>query len=359
MSKNKKETIKVDTKSTAMIWQACLSAGMLALFALIYFFVNKDKTTVREEESSPLYPLSSMISESTIDFAGKTGLQHLASERPEAVATIVSWANVNGSDESLATAPLEDRFANALSGTYMEIINKDAYVFIDTEVYVLTIIPMTQAMVDGAGDTVIWIADLTQDAPTLVPCSVNASDVTQALKSTDGLGIYCRAVAVSDESTLEATENALIQAYGVYVNNPPEIPTVTDWAALNGFDPTGWKVYLSGIGASSTSGASVFNYAICFDENTPAVAVVDEEGNPAGESKAMALFTLYGIYSIEGEKLNIPDSLKEASYDSTTGQWSVTTTEEEWSALLTELQAIHTLVGENAGALEDVAPDTE
>lgn len=372
---NKKLLKKVEKKGKSPILtmlkeNAWAIVGLLFLLSIsVAGIVIARNGGLTSANNGPLAPIRALQNATDDSFIGITGLKQLDVSNGQAVASIVSWANSSTTSAQLADADFETRLMYALSGAYVEILCEEGYVFIDSDYGVLMIIPDTEALrnadKNGEARTTVWFADLRSEELYLRPADLDAANAQAAVLSGDGIGAFMRAAVKADTSTIETSSNALVTNYGVTVPYPTDISAVKTWGDSMGYAVNNWTVYLSGLGDSAHSGASIFNYILHLDDNTAPIAVVDENGYSAGESRNMMLFNLYGIYVLN-DGLDLPDGLKTVTIDET-GEWKTEVTEEEWSKLLQDLQAIHATVLNYSGLdamngtqqLEDVTVGTE
>lgn len=297
--------------------------------------------------AGPLGPVRDLQNAKEESFVKVTGLDQLKVDDGQAVASIVSWANASVTASQLVDADFDTRLLYAMSGAYVEILCDDGYIFIDSDYGVLMIVPYTDGLARADKDenarTTIWFADLWDETLALRPADIDAQNAIMAIRSADGLGEFLKAAVQADDSTLLVQRNELISSYGVDVKVPTEIPAVLTWGDQMGYEVRNWKIFLSGLGDAVHDGASIFNYVLRLDENTPPIQVVDDNGEPAGESKDMMLFNLYGIYLLS-DGFELPEGLKSVTIDDTTGEWSTEVTEEEWKTLFQHLQSVHATV---------------
>lgn len=296
--------------------------------------------------SGPLGPVRDLQKAKEESFVKVTGLDQLKVDDGQAIASIVSWANASVTSSQLVDADFDTRLLYAMSGAYVEILCDDGYIFIDSDFGVLMIVPYTDGLANAEKEgarTTVWFADLWDETLALRPADIDAQNAISAIRSADGLGEFLKAAMQTDDSTLITQKNELVSSYGVEVTAPTEIPAVLTWGDQMGYEVRNWKIFLSGLGDAVHDGASIFNYVLRLDEDTPPIQVVDDNGDPAGESKDMMLFNLYGIYLLS-DGFELPEGLKYVTIDETTGEWSNDVTEEEWKQLFSHLQSVHATV---------------
>ena len=329
-----------------------INIGVLILVIVATFVICRvlDLKTQEKRDNLllPLSPIKAFAAATDESFVAKTGLRnlsdYLATDR-DVIATMVNMAAMKTQSSNFVNADFDTRFSYAMSESYVQIMHKDAYVFVDGMYGVLLIVPATDDFLYGDAEVnvPIWTADLFQqeDGPYLQPVWIKRSYIINALLSMDALGEFCQMAAKADSVEITTDRNELYNAYGVPVHSAPGQPSIHEWARDHGYDSTKWSVYLEGFGSAAYEGSSVFNYVLQLDEGTPAISVVDEDGESAGESRNMAVFSLYGIYAVP-DCLTIPESLMTAKFDETTQNWEHSLTSEEWQTLLSEIHAIYT-----------------
>lgn len=337
-------------------WVAVI--GILFLVALVvsavaYNIRNKKAADAAASACMPLAPIEALQSAPDDGFIGVTGLKAVTSPQ-RTTAALLHWVNPAVSPEEIREADFSTRMQVAFSSAYVEVLCENGFAFIDSDYGVMMLVPITDAYINAEknpdADTVIWFGDLWTEGIAMQPVNVKASQAVKAVRSADGLGEFLKAAEKADNSTLYVNQNQLINTYGVSVNAATEIPAVLDWGEKTGVNTSAWTVYLTGMGSAATGGASIFNYVLELDDASPAIEVYDAEGNPAGESRKMSLFEIYGVYDFTEKSLVFPEGLD--SFEVTNAEaaeWSTSVTEEEWVQLYRDLEGIFNTVYVSSG----------
>ena len=327
-----------------------------------------------EEKVTPLTVLRKMSETREGDFAHTTGLSNLNPGEDECVTAIVSYARVDGPLEPDTSLPLETRFQAAFCGQYTEIICDEGWVFIDESTGILMLVPFSEKLLAEnvsratvSGYTVesqtepemlpIWICDLFSSDYVCIPRLVQKENLYISLKSTDALGVYAKSVLEVADQEITTENNEVVNSCFVTSVTPPDSPSVDDWGKQHGIDTSKWNYSLCGYGAAADAGASIFDYIIGLDENSPEINVVDEEGNDAGTSKAMKLYSIYGIYRLP-KTIHITENFSNVWQDA--DGYHSTVTGEDWGTLFNEIVTTYesTLDAAGVGAVSDnVAQD--
>ena len=316
---------------------------------------SDNNTTI--DVTSPLASVDALKSAPDGGFVAKTGLKGLTSPS-RTTAALLNWFTEIPSWEVRENMTFTERVVDSFKSSYIEFLCDDGYVFIDPNYGVMMIIPVTDAIAHAntnpTAETPIWYCDLWSEGMGVEPVLVSADTAVRTVRLTDGLGEFLRAAMLADDSTLVMEENEVLNSYGVSVNTASGIPSVKSYGEANGVNTDNWTLFLSGVGSAAYSGASVFSYTLCLDENTPPIAAVDENGEYVGPSSNMKMFEIYGIYEFKDATLTIPESLKSVRIvDAATAKWECAVTESEWLTLFNTIQSMYDSIRINVVGTEE------